>query len=158
MNKKKRRRRGLFRKRHYRCFSRGISLVVGPLSCLVVQFDGVIENVVTKEALRRTSAMSAERRQQRFYEGGQDYLERRRESARLSRAGGVAAVADSEDGPVGEDQVHMVPSLLRIGTSDGAYDAIDDLVEEDDDSEDDSGMEEMVEDSSDDCMSDNARA
>ena len=99
--------------------------------------------------------MSAERRQQRFYEGGQDYLERRRESARLSRAGGVAAAADSEDGPVSEDQVHMVPSLLRIGTSDGAYDAIDDLVEEDDESEDDSGMEEMVEDSSDDCMSDN---
>ena len=88
------------------------------------------------EALRRTSAMSAERRQQRFYEGGQDYLERRRESARLSRAGGVAAAADSEDGPVGEDQVHMVPSLLRIGTSDGTYDAADDLVEEDDESED----------------------
>ena len=85
--------------------------------------------------------MSAERRQQRFYEGGQDYLERRRESARLSRAGGVAAAADSEDGPVGEDQVHMVPSLLRIGTSDGVYDAIDDLVEEDDESEDDSGKE-----------------
>ena len=72
------------------------------------------------ESLRRASAISAERRQQRFYEGCQDYLERRRESARLSRrAGGVAAAADSEDGPVGEDQVHMVPSLLRIGTSDG---------------------------------------
>ena len=79
--------------------------------------------------------MSAERRQQRFYEGGQDYLERRRESARLSRAGGVAAAAESEDGSVGEDQVHMVPSLLHIGTSDGA---IDDLVEEDDESEDQS--------------------
>ena len=52
------------------------------------------------------------------------------------RAGGVAAAADSEDGPVGEDQVHMVPSLLRIGTSDGTYDAADDLVEEDDESED----------------------
>ena len=42
-------------------------------------------SAVINEALRRTSAMSAERRQQRFYEGGQDYLERRRESARLSR-------------------------------------------------------------------------
>ena len=107
-------------------------------------------SVVINEVLRRTSAMYAERRKQRFfYEGGQDYLERRRESARLSRAGGVAATADSEDGPVGEeeDQVHMVPSLLRIGTSDGAYDAIDDLVEDDDESEADSGMEEMVEDS-----------
>ena len=77
-------------------------------------------SVVINEVLRRTSAMYAERRKQRFfYEGGQDYLERRRESARLSRAGGVAAAADSEDGPVGEDQVHMVPSLLRISTSDG---------------------------------------
>ena len=48
MNKKKRRRRGLFRKRRYRCFSRAISLVV--------QFDGVIENLVSaviNEALRR---------------------------------------------------------------------------------------------------------
>ena len=35
----------------------------------------------------------------------------------------------------------MVPSLLRISTSDGAYDATDDLVEEEDESEDDSGME-----------------
>ena len=86
-------------------------------------------SVVINEVLRRTSAMSAERRQQRFYEGGQDYLERRRESARLSRAGGVAAAADSEDGPVGEDQVHMVPSLLRIGTSDGVYAATDDLAD-----------------------------
>ena len=95
------------------------------MSCLAWNWTGVIGNIVSaviNEALRRTSAMcmSAERRQQRFYEGGQDYLERRRESARLSRAGGVAAAADSEDGPVGEDQVHMVPSLLRIGTSDGA--------------------------------------
>ena len=94
------------------------------MSCLAWNWTGVIGNIVSaviNEALRRTSAMcmSAERRQQRFYEGGQDYLERRRESARLSRAGGVAAAADSEDGPVGEDQVHMVPSLLRISTSDG---------------------------------------
>ena len=36
-------------------------------------------------------------------------------------------------------------------------DAIDDLVEDDDESEADSGMEEMVEDSSDDCMSDTMR-
>ena len=32
----------------------------------------------------------------------------------------------------------MVTSLLRIGASDGAYDATDDLVEEDDESEDQS--------------------
>ena len=30
----------------------------------------------------------------------------------------------------------LLPSLLRIGTSDGTYDAADDLVEEDDESED----------------------
>ena len=81
------------------------------------------------ESLRRASAISAERRQQRFYEGCQDYLERRRESARLSRRAGGVAAADSEDGPAGEDQVHMVPSLLRIGTSDGVYAATDDLAD-----------------------------
>ena len=96
-------------------------------------------SVVINEVLRRTSAMSAERRQQRFYEVvGKDYLEQRRESARLSRAGGVAAAAESEDGPVGEDQVHThgaEPAAHRHVRR-CLYDATDGLVEEDDESED----------------------
>ena len=73
--------------------------------------------------------MSAVLRQQRFFAGAKARLERKGEWGRLAESGEAAVAA--WDPPVGQDQVHVVPSLLRVGASAGGRDATADLEDED---------------------------
>ena len=56
--------------------------------------------------------MSVLARQPRFALGAHASLERRSEEARLTRAGTAAAACFEDDGPVGADQVHVLPMLF----------------------------------------------
>ena len=49
------------------------------------------------------------------------FSERRSEEARLARAGAAAAAYFKDNGPVGADQVHVVPMLLGIGGPNGDW-------------------------------------
>ena len=73
--------------------------------------------------------MSAVLRQQRFFAGAKARLERQGEWGRLAESGEAAVAA--WDPPVGQDQVHVVPSLLRVGALAGGRDATADLEDED---------------------------
>ena len=76
--------------------------------------------------------MSAVLRQQRFFAGAKARLERKGEWGRLAESGEAAVAAwDAWDPPVGQDQVHVVPSLLRVGALAGGRDATADLEDED---------------------------
>jgi len=76
--------------------------------------------------------MSAVLRQQRFFAGAKARLERQGEWGRLAESGEAAVAAwDAWDPPVGQDQVHVVPSLLRVGALAGGRDATADLEDED---------------------------
>ena len=74
--------------------------------------------------------MAAPARQERFFAASKARMVRRGEWARP--AGSEAAVGrDSWDPPVDADQVHVVPSLLRVGALAGGRDATADLEDED---------------------------
>ena len=76
--------------------------------------------------------MSAVLRQQRFFAAAKARLERKGEWGRLAESGEAAVAAwDAWDPPVGQDQVHVVPSLLRVGALAGGRDATADLEDED---------------------------
>ena len=76
--------------------------------------------------------MSAVLRQQRFFAAAKARLERKGEWGRLAESGEAAVAAwDAWDPPVGQDQVHVVPSLLRVGALAGGRDASADLEDED---------------------------
>ena len=73
--------------------------------------------------------MSAVLRQQHFFAGAKARLERKGEWGRLAESDEAAVAA--WDPPVGQDQVHVVPSLLRVGASAGGRYATADLEDED---------------------------
>ena len=81
---------------------------------------------------QRPHRMSAVLRQQRFFAGAKARLERKGEWGRLAESGEAAVAAwDAWDPPVGQDQVHVVPSLLRVGALASGRDATADLEDED---------------------------
>ena len=75
--------------------------------------------------------MSAVLRQQRFFAGAKARLERQGEWGRLAESGEAAVAAwDAWDPPVGQDQVHVVPSLLGITPTSRWRDSAGDLEDE----------------------------